>query len=353
MKYSPAAVVAAAALGVLLCVSVQVQSFSPWKASSMLVFGDSTVDPGNNNRLETSFKANFLPYGKDFFDGQPTGRFSNGRLATDFIAEEMGISTSIPAFLDPNLSSEQLKRGVSFASASSGYDEQTAKSANVLTIPQQIEYLKHYKIHLTRSVGPREASRIIRNSMVVISAGTNDFIQNYYFYTNRSKEFTVPQYQDYLVTLMSKYIKDIHGVGAKRFVLVGIPPMGCLPVVRTILDSKGCVSAYNDVAVSMNSKLLAELAALRKELGIRTAYLDIYRILTEATDSPRKYGIAEASKGCCGSGTIEFGETCKGQSTCEDPSKYMYWDAVHPTEAMYKIIAQIAMKDDITELLRS
>lgn len=50
-----------------------------------LVFGDSSVDPGNNNVLVTPIKSNFLPYGKDFFNGRPTGRFSNGRLATDFI----------------------------------------------------------------------------------------------------------------------------------------------------------------------------------------------------------------------------------------------------------------------------
>jgi len=40
--------------------------------STMLVFGDSTVDPGNNNRLQTAAKANFLPYGVSFYGGMPT-----------------------------------------------------------------------------------------------------------------------------------------------------------------------------------------------------------------------------------------------------------------------------------------
>lgn len=51
----------------------------------ILVFGDSSVDPGNNNILQTTMKGNFPPYGKDFFNARPTGRFSDGRLATDFI----------------------------------------------------------------------------------------------------------------------------------------------------------------------------------------------------------------------------------------------------------------------------
>ena len=56
--------------------------------SCILVFGDSSVDPGNNNVLNTNMKSNFPPYGKDFYSSRPTGRFSNGRLATDFIGKK-------------------------------------------------------------------------------------------------------------------------------------------------------------------------------------------------------------------------------------------------------------------------
>ena len=56
--------------------------------TTMLVFGDSTVDPGNNNRLQTMMRANFLPYGAGFLGGRPTGRFSNGRLITDILGTD-------------------------------------------------------------------------------------------------------------------------------------------------------------------------------------------------------------------------------------------------------------------------
>lgn len=56
--------------------------------TTMLVFGDSTVDPGNNNRLQTVMRANFLPYGAGFLGGRPTGRFSNGRLITDILGTD-------------------------------------------------------------------------------------------------------------------------------------------------------------------------------------------------------------------------------------------------------------------------
>jgi hypothetical protein len=56
------------------------------KVTALVVFGDSIVDPGNNNAISTIIKANFPPYGHDFGqDHRPTGRFCNGRIPTDFI----------------------------------------------------------------------------------------------------------------------------------------------------------------------------------------------------------------------------------------------------------------------------
>lgn len=49
------------------------------------VFGDSLVDNGNNNLLITQGKANYKPYGIDFANGIPTGRFTNRRNLADFI----------------------------------------------------------------------------------------------------------------------------------------------------------------------------------------------------------------------------------------------------------------------------
>lgn len=51
---------------------------------AIMTFGDSAVDVGNNDYLPTLFKANYPPYGRDFTNKQPTGRFCNGKLATDF-----------------------------------------------------------------------------------------------------------------------------------------------------------------------------------------------------------------------------------------------------------------------------
>lgn len=52
---------------------------------AVIVFGDSIVDPGNNNDLKSPIVANHPPYGQNFYGHKATGRFSNGKIPTDFI----------------------------------------------------------------------------------------------------------------------------------------------------------------------------------------------------------------------------------------------------------------------------
>lgn len=62
----------------------------PKRNASLFIFGDSFLDVGNNNYINTSTldQANFWPYGETYFKF-PTGRFSDGRLVSDFIGKHL------------------------------------------------------------------------------------------------------------------------------------------------------------------------------------------------------------------------------------------------------------------------
>lgn len=92
---------------------------------AVIVFGDSTVDTGNNNALGTVLKSNFPPYGRDLRGGA-TGRFCNGRLPPDFVSEALGLPPLVPAYLDPAYGIKDFATGVCFASAGTGLDNATA-----------------------------------------------------------------------------------------------------------------------------------------------------------------------------------------------------------------------------------
>ncbi|CAA6665801.1 unnamed protein product [Spirodela intermedia] len=290
--------------------------------SALFVFGDSTVDAGNNNYLATALKSNFPPYGRDFLGHLPTGRFTNGRLATDFVASYLGIKDMVPPYLDWTLPAEELKTGVSFASAGSGFDILTAQMTGLF---------KDYLFKLDLLVGRRRSEDLIKRAVFVVSAGTNDFVVNYLTIPLRQQKFSLVDYQAFLLHNVRVFIEALIELGAQKIIMVGLPPMGCLPIVITlkwkgVFHDRGCVEAYNSISMDYNEKLQ------------KIIYADIYTPVLDMVTSPSKFGFTEAMSGCCGTGLVEAAILCNLKSVvCEDASRYVFWDSIHPTEKCYFI----------------
>lgn len=85
IPYSTASIIVVIMIPILIPITMSQERPVP---RALLVFGDSIVDPGNNNMLITPAKANFPPYGRDFQGHDPTGRFSNGRIPPDLIGDQ-------------------------------------------------------------------------------------------------------------------------------------------------------------------------------------------------------------------------------------------------------------------------
>lgn len=82
----------------------------------------------------------------------------------------------------------------------------------------------------------------------------------------------------------------MHRLGATRLVLVGVPPVGCMPLVKTLMDKTTCVDSYNKVAFSLNSKIQKKLATIKAKLRMKVAFVDAYGIVQNAVNNPTLYG---------------------------------------------------------------
>ncbi|XP_037493692.1 GDSL esterase/lipase At2g42990 [Jatropha curcas] len=264
------------------------------KVPAIIVFGDSTVDAGNNNLISTVLKSNFRPYGRDFEGGRPTGRFCNGRIPPDFISEAFGLKPSIPAYLDPMYSISDFATGVCFASAGTGYDNATAKVLNVIPLWKELDYYKDYQNKLRAYIGKQKADTIIREALYLMSLGTNDFLENYYTFPTRRSQFTIKQYEDFLVRIAGNFIAELYNLGARKISLTGLPPMGCLPLERTtnIMGGHDCLPEYNHVALEFNGKLENLVSYLNKELpGLNLLFTrSVYDRFYDIVRRPRLYG---------------------------------------------------------------
>ncbi|PKI62281.1 GDSL esterase/lipase APG [Punica granatum] len=312
---------------------------------AIMTFGDSSVDVGNNNYLPTIFKANFPPYGRDFTNHKATGRFCNGKLATDITAESLGFKKYPPAYLSPEASGKNLLIGANFASAAAGYDEKAASLNHAIPLSQQLEYFKEYQGKLAKVAGSKQAATIIKNALYILGAGSGDFLQNYYVNPFINKVYTPDEYSTFLIGSFNTFIKGLYGLGARKIGVTSLAPLGCFPAAITLFGfhENGCVSRINSDAQNFNKKINAAAANLQKQLpGLKIVVFDIFTPLYDLIKSPSKNGFKEVRRGCCGTGTVEttaFLCNPKTPGTCTNASQYVFFDAVHPTQAANQVLA--------------
>ncbi|KAL9461785.1 hypothetical protein AB3S75_004727 [Citrus x aurantiifolia] len=311
---------------------------------AVFVFGDSIADPGNNNNIKTIIKCNFPPYGRDFKGKIPTGRFSNGVIPSDLIAQEFGIKELLPAYLDPNLKPQDLVTGVSFASGGAGYDPLTSKVASALSMSDQLDLFKKALETIKATAGEEATANILSKGLFMVVSGSDDIANTYLSTPFRRGQYDINSYTDLTASSALSFLQELYGVGARRIGVLSLPPIGCVPVQRTLNGgiARGCSDFANQAAQIYNSKLQSVVDSLSKEFpDSRFVHFDIYNPLNSLIQNPAQYGFEVADKGCCGTGNLEVSILCnrlEDAATCPDASKYIFWDSYHPTEKAYKIL---------------
>ncbi|KAK4419296.1 GDSL esterase/lipase [Sesamum alatum] len=292
---------------------------------ALCIFGDSVVDAGNNNNLQTLIKSNFPPYGRDFVTHRPTGRFCNGKLATDFTAELPGVQFISPAYLSQEARGKNILNGVNFASAASGYYENTPQLYRALTLTTQLQYYRDWQSQVVSLVGRAKANDIFSGGIhLSLHPGS--------------------VFRDILMRSYSTFIQGLYNLGARRIGVTSLPPTGCLPAAITLFGagSNQCVARLNQDAISFNNKLNNTSQNLKTNLpGLKLVVFDIYNPLLDMIVKPTDSGFFESRRACCGTGTIETSYLCK-----QDPlnllnaTQYVFWDGFHPSEAANEKLAQ-------------
>ncbi|KAL0724235.1 hypothetical protein Bca4012_038834 [Brassica carinata] len=317
---------------------------------AIIVFGDSIVDAGNNDDMITEARCNYPPYGIDFDGGVPTGRFSNGKVPTDILAEELGIKPTIPAYRDPNLRQEDLPTGVTFASGGAGYVPLTTQIAGGIPLSQQLKFFEEYIEKLNGMVGQERTTFIIKNSLFVIICGSNDIANNFFSLPTTQLQYNAASFTALMADNARSFATTLYQYGARRILMFGAPPIGCVPSQRTVAGgpTRGCVVRFNDACKLFNAKLSANIDGLSRTLQDTTLiYIDIYDPLLDLILNPQQYGFKVSNLGCCGTGLIEVTALCNNYTAavCPVRSDYVFWDSFHPTETAYRnIVAKLLQR---------
>uniref|UniRef100_A0A2N9EJB3 GDSL esterase/lipase n=1 Tax=Fagus sylvatica TaxID=28930 RepID=A0A2N9EJB3_FAGSY len=317
-------------------------------ARAFFVFGDSLVDNGNNNYLATTARADSPPYGVDFPTHRPTGRFSNGLNIPDFISQQLGTDLLLP-YLSPQLTGQRLLVGANFASAGIGILNDTGvQFINIIRMFSQLDNFEQYQRRLTALVGAQRAKQLVNQALVLITVGGNDFVNNYYLvpFSARSRQFSLPNYVKYLIFEYEKLLQRLYDLGARRVLVTGTGPLGCVPAELAMRSTNGqCSVELQRAAALYNPQLVQMIQNLNSKLGSDIFIAANTQIMhNDFVNNPQAFGFSTSKVACCGQGPYNgLGLCTVASNLCSNRDQYAFWDAFHPSEKANRIIVQQIM----------
>jgi phospholipase/lecithinase/hemolysin len=312
--------------------------------SAFYLFGDSYLDAGNNNYINTSTlqQANFPPYGESYFK-YPTGRFSDGRLVSDFIGEYAKLGLIKP-YLEVSGAEKEYLKGVNFASGGAGVLPDTF-GGFVINLQTQLNYFKRVESRMRTEMGRDKTKVILSNAVFLFSVATNDYFVLFAPGSALLSSRAQSQYIAQVIGNLTDVVHEIYKLGGRKFAFMNLGPIGCLPEFRRLTATGGCLRPLSRIAKRHNKALAKSLDTIDKQLkDFKYSIYDYHTALTQRIKHPSRYGgLKEGRSACCGSGRGRGMFSCGGTrdgmeeyEVCEDPRKYVFWDSGHLTETVYE-----------------
>ncbi|KAB2045732.1 hypothetical protein E1A91_D01G187900v1 [Gossypium mustelinum] len=363
MAFDGSSIIVVAIFGVFLVnlTSSLVLAKGPCQFPAIFNFGDSNSDTGG---LSAAFGQAPPPNGMSYF-GHPAGRYCDGRLVIDFLAESLGLPY-LSAFLDSL--GTNFTHGANFATAGSTIRPQntTLHQSGFSPISLNVQFYEFHDFHvrsqIVRKRGgvyetmlPKEED--FSSALYTFDIGQNDLTSGYFL------NMSVDEVKAYVPDVLNQFltiIKDIYDVGGRYFWIHNTGPVGCLPyvmeripVLAGQIDRYGCASPFNEVAQFFNHGLKKTVQQLRKDLPhAAITYVDVYSVKYSLISQGRNHGFNQPLRTCCGhGGKYNYNKNlgCGGKvhkqgkdvlvaAPCQDPSTHVNWDGVHFTEAANRYI---------------
>ncbi|XP_077234477.1 GDSL esterase/lipase At5g03610-like isoform X3 [Tasmannia lanceolata] len=314
----------------VLLIGVEVQGSHHHK---LFIFGDSYVDTGNTAKSTSS--AWMEPYGITF-PGKPAGRWSDGRVLTDYLASFLGIRTPI-AYKWRKIGLKLLRYGMNFAYGGAGVFNTLGTSPN-LTV--QIDFFQE---QIKEGVYTKSD---VESSLALVSIVGNDYD------AYQARNGTLKGLQAFATSLINQLSMDLrrlNDLGVKKIAVTSLQPVGCLPGNNNLASLNQCNETQNEIS-SVNNLLLDQAVQVlnKSNEGLKITVLNLYEAFLSILDSPANQGrwkFENPLKACCEgiNSSYSCGSTDENGNKmyrlCEKPHSSFFWDIRHPSQHGWTALA--------------
>jgi len=138
------------------------------------------------------------------------------------------------------------------------------------------------------------------------------------------------------VGAVASSIATLYQAGARRFLVWNVADIGLTPAVRAL--GPGAVFVAGQLSQGFNTGLEGALVTVGSLPGITIVSFDLYGTFNNIYANPAAFGLADVVDPCISPNDPPF--------VCRNPDQYVFWDGIHPTEAVHAIFAE-----DVAQLL--
>ncbi|KAF3441688.1 hypothetical protein FNV43_RR15603 [Rhamnella rubrinervis] len=304
------------------------------RPTKLFVFGDSYSDTGNNRKSEASSWK--FPYGITF-PGKPTGRFSDGRVLTDYLAKFVGVKSPLPYQWRKVVGGQHLKNGMNFAYGGTGVFNTLVSDPNMTTQIDLFQQLIKQSVFNARD---------LQSSVALVTVSGNDY--SAYIARNGSDQ-GFPAFITSVVNQLYLNLKRIQNLGVKKIAVTALQPLGCLPRMTANSSFQQCNANQNGLVNLHNVLLQQAVGKLNNEtkdssiliLDLYSSFMTVFKNKGDRLGSIR---FENPLKPCCVG--VSSGYSCgsadengaKKYTICDDPQTTFFWDEVHPTQEGWRAV---------------
>ncbi|XP_010244363.1 PREDICTED: GDSL esterase/lipase At5g03610-like [Nelumbo nucifera] len=299
--------------------------------SKLFVFGDSYADTGNNAKTFASWHE---PYGITF-PGKPSGRWSDGRVLTDYVASFLGIKSPVP-YRWMKYGPKLVPFGINFAYGGSGV------SQTLFPVPNMTVQINSFQQLIQKGLYTKKD---LYSSVALVSLVGNDYAA---YLTRNGTAEGLPAFIATVVNQLALNLKRINVMGVKTIVVTGLQPLGCLPQ-RTVFTSFQQCNETDNAGVIFHNQLLQQVVDKFNNESKDSSFLilDLYRsfkTILNQTALPGNMKFDDLLKPCCMGVNSSFSCGSKDENgvkmytVCKNPKTAFFWDMFHPTQEGWKAV---------------